>query len=147
MDLKEPTGVPVTEFNQFFMQGMLDRMGMSFHKYGHVSIGFPDQYDAITSLRDRLKKYAETGNKEFLIDAANFAMIEFMRPRHEKAHFKSTTDEESPGRVNRETGLRDAKSNRPEDAPKEPVLRTDLSFANPIIPADLVQDGRKTTGG
>lgn len=134
-------GVPATEYNLFFMQGMVDRMGVSYRKYGAVGIGFPDQYDAISSLRDRLKKYAETGNKEFLMDAANFAMIEFMCPRHEKAHFRATDSNESPGRVNRETGLRDSKANRPEQEGTDNI-RTDLSFSNPIIPSDKIQDGR-----
>lgn len=136
-------GIPATEYNLFFMQGMVDRMGVSYRKYGAVSIGFPDQYDAISSLRDRLKKYAETGNLEWLMDVANFAMIEFMRPRHEKAHFQSTDSDASPGRVNRDTGLRDANANRPEDAPVAPRPG---SFANPIIPSDKVQDGREVKG-
>lgn len=112
MTLRDPPNVPNSEWSNPFLQGMLDRMGMSFFKYGRVADAFPDRYDAISSLRDRLKKYVETGNTEFLIDAANFAMIEFMHPRHEGAHFRPTSDAESPGRVNRETGLRDARPNK-----------------------------------
>lgn len=36
------------------------------------------------------------------------------------------------------------KSKLPE-APKPIVIRTDLSFANPIIPSDKIQDGRTTS--
>lgn len=49
-------------------------------------------------MTDRLRKYAETGNTEFLVDAANFAMIEFMLPSHPNAFFEGTDDDQSPGR-------------------------------------------------
>jgi hypothetical protein len=53
--------------------------------------------DAIASLKKRLKKYEETGNTEWLVDIANFAMIEYMYPQHEQAHFRATDSHESPG--------------------------------------------------
>lgn len=90
--------VPGSEFSPSFVQGMYDRMGMSYIKYGRVAEAYPEKVDAIASLRVRLERYAETGNTEWLMDVANFAMIEFMRPRHPKAHFKTTDSHESPGR-------------------------------------------------
>ena len=90
--------VPGSEFSRFFVQGMADRMAMSFHKYGNVSAAYPRKVDAIGSLEIRLCKYQETGNTEFLMDVANFAMIEFMHPRHIGAYFKATDSLESPGR-------------------------------------------------
>ena len=33
------------------------------------------------------------------MDVANFAMIEFMHPKHSKAFFKATDSDGSPGRV------------------------------------------------
>ena len=36
---------------------------------------------------------------EDLMDAANFAMIEFLRPKHPKAFFAPTDSNQSPGRV------------------------------------------------
>jgi len=59
----------------------------------------------------RMRKYAETGNTEWLIDAANFAMIEFMHPRHPHAHFTGTDDDASPGRTALRTGLDDKRDN------------------------------------
>lgn len=97
MDLRE--SCPATEFSQQFLQGMLDRMAVSYHKYGKVADGFPLKVRAIESLTQRLRSYAKTGNTEYLIDAANFAMIEFMHPVHEEAHFTSTDDSGSPGRI------------------------------------------------
>jgi hypothetical protein len=45
----------------------------------------------------RIRKYEQTGNTEWLMDAGNFLMFEFMYPRNSKAHFKATSHEESPG--------------------------------------------------
>lgn len=91
-------GAPDSEFSEKFAQGMADRMAVSYHKYGLVSDAYPKKVDAIASLQKRLEKYAEDGNTEWLMDVANFAMIEFMYPRHKKAHFRATDSQESPGR-------------------------------------------------
>lgn len=90
--------LPTSEFSQQFIDGMKNRMLVSFHKYGAVADAFPFKISAIKSLQDRLKLYEETGNTEWLIDAANFAMIEFMHPSHKDAHFRPTDSHESPGR-------------------------------------------------
>lgn len=99
MSMELRTACPDSEFSQKFLQGMLDRMAMSFHKYGKVADAFPSRVQAVASLTQRLREYAKTGNTEYLMDAANFAMIEFMCPAHPNAHFKATDDEGSPGRI------------------------------------------------
>lgn len=91
--------LPASEFSEQFVQYMRNRMAVSFHKYGPVADAYPDKVDAIESLRQRLERYKETGNTEWLVDVANFAMIEFMRPRHKDAHFRGTDSHESPGRT------------------------------------------------
>lgn len=91
-------GAPGSEFSFEFVQGMADRMAMSYIKYGKVKDAYPDKVNALDSLRLRLKKYLETGNTEFLIDAGNFAMIEFMCPSKPDAYFKPTDSKDSPGR-------------------------------------------------
>lgn len=96
IDLK--ANVPSTEFSQPFAQGMADRMAMSYFKYGEVRAAYPHRVDALASLQTRLDKYRQTGNTEYLMDAANFAMIEFMHPRHPDAHFLPSDSKESPGR-------------------------------------------------
>lgn len=87
-----------TEFSAEFVRYMQNRMIVSFHKYGPIKEAYPHKVDAIGSMQERMRKYAETGNTEWLLDAANFLMIEFMLPRHPTAHFRGTDDEESPGR-------------------------------------------------
>lgn len=92
-------GILRTEFSEDFTTGMKNRMLVSFHKYGPVKQGYPHRVDAIESLRLRLQKYQETGNTEYLMDVANFAMIEFMLPRHPNAYFKAEDSDKSPGRI------------------------------------------------
>jgi len=87
------------EFSKDFLQGMLDRMAMSFYKYGKVADAYPRLVNALNSMQLRLGDYKKTGNRDALIDAANFLMIEFMHPAHRSAHFRATDSHESPGRV------------------------------------------------
>lgn len=108
--MKDVEKILATEFSEVFVQGMRDRMLVSFYKYGPVAEAYPHKVNAITSLTDRLRKYAETGNTEFLMDAANFAMIEFMFPAHPNAFFEGTDSDQSPGRRSKR-GTVDHRSN------------------------------------
>lgn len=100
MEIRTET-LPESEFSPQFIQGMIDRMAMSYPKYGSIK-AYPLKADALQNLQGRLDKYRETGNTEWLIDAANYCMIEFMRPSHPDAHFRSTSSDESPGLVRRD---------------------------------------------
>lgn len=97
--LRWPDNVPHSEYSLAFMQGMLDRMAMSYFKYGLVADAYPLHVDAIDSLHKRLRKYRKTGNTEWLIDVGNFAAIEFGHPAHENAHYEAKDSEDSPGRA------------------------------------------------
>ena len=88
-----------TEVDEGFLEGMRNRMVVSRHKYGPIREAYPHRVNALESLELRLRKYRQTGNTEFLIDAANFCMIEFMLPSREGAFFKATDSDQSPGRV------------------------------------------------
>jgi hypothetical protein len=99
IEIKWPEGVPTSEVCPQFLQGMADRVAMSYYKYGRMAVAYPSRVDAIASLKKRLDRYEETGNTEFLMDVANFAMIEFLHPRHPSAHFEPTDAAKSPGRV------------------------------------------------
>lgn len=102
---------PSSEFSQKFVDGMIKRMGVSYHKYGPVSKAYPHKVNAIKSLELRLKKYKEDGNLEHLIDAANYCMIEFMFPSNDEAFFKATDSNKSPGRVWQSGGPPNKKNN------------------------------------
>jgi len=100
----EALGVPASEFNEQFIQQMRTRMAVSYHKYGPMAEA--DRVDKLASLQVRLERYRETGNTEWLVDVANFALMEYTHPAHREAHFRATDSDESPGRVvpNRVTG-------------------------------------------
>lgn len=69
---------------------------VSYHKYGPAKKNFAEgRVDAIDSLRKKLLAYERTGNTEYLVDVANYAMFEFMYPLNPKAHFKATDDDRS----------------------------------------------------
>ncbi len=109
--MTEISKILATEFSEEFVQGMRDRMVVSYYKYGPVAAAYPHKVSAIASLQDRIRKYAETKNTEFLIDAANFALIEFMNPSLEGAFFAGTDDDQSPGRRAAKTGVVDKRDN------------------------------------
>lgn len=89
-----------TEFSEQFVELMKNRMIMSWYKYGPLKQNAGDKLvNEIESLKLRIKKYEQTGNTEYLVDVANFAMIEFMFPSHDKGHFRATDSAESPGLV------------------------------------------------
>lgn len=72
----------------------------SFYKYGPVAANYSNgNIDAMASLQNCIRKYEETGNKEYLCDLANYAMFEYMYPQHPKAHFRHTSSVESAGIV------------------------------------------------
>ena len=107
--------IPATEFSEEFVRAMRDRMAVSYCKYGPVRDAYPSKVNALESLQKRLDKYHETGNTEWLIDAANFAMIEFMRPAHPRAHFRGTDAKESPGRFSHDEGMTDRANDQLSD--------------------------------
>ena len=101
------------------MQEEVNRMAVSHYKYGRVddnaklasvdevrsglkrllmysTQGFTkDQIDIIWG--EDKRKPLNTGNTENLLDANNFFRLEFLFPKHPKAHFKAQTSAQSPG--------------------------------------------------
>lgn len=101
-ELKNTEEILSQEFSETFVEYMKNRMWTSYYKYGSVKSNYETgKIDALASLQQRIEKYKETKNTEFLVDVANFAMIEFMYPSLDGAFFKSTDSDESPGRVER----------------------------------------------
>jgi hypothetical protein len=86
------------QYSEEFLQGMVNRVLTSYHKYGSTKANFEAGVDFVDSLKRRLAKYEETGNTEWLMDVANYAMIEFMHPHHPDAHYRATDYKETPGR-------------------------------------------------
>lgn len=60
---------------------------MSYYKYGPSKENFKKgMVDAIGSLKKNLKKFEETGNTEYLIDVANYAMFRYMYPQGNESY-------------------------------------------------------------
>lgn len=77
-----------------------DRVETSFYKYGSAKNNFGKGFvDALGSHDRCIEKYKETKNKEYLLDAMNYLMLEFMYPEYKDAFFKATSSEESAGIV------------------------------------------------
>ena len=72
--------IKATECNKAFVEKMDASMIVSYYKYGPLKENYgraTAPVSALKNLEARLKLFKETGNKEYLIDIANFARIEF----------------------------------------------------------------------
>jgi len=77
------------EYSEEFDQLRKNRMVVSYFKYGRASDNYPLLVDSIANAKIRIQKFEETGNLEYLLDASNQLMLEYMFPRHPKAHFEA----------------------------------------------------------
>lgn len=86
------------DYSSKFDELRLNRLAMSVHKYGHAKNNFGKHFvSALGSLQKCIDKYTETGNTEYLVDAANYVMFEFMYPSVSGATFVSTDSDASAG--------------------------------------------------
>jgi len=89
-----------SEYSTRFDELRRNRVETSYFKYGSAKKNFSTgNVNALESMKLCVEKYIDTGNTEFLCDAANYLMFEFMYPQHEKAHFRATDSSESAGIV------------------------------------------------
>lgn len=93
------------EYSERFDTLRKNRVEMSFHEYGPAKTNFGDKLvDAIGSHDLCIEKYKDTGNTEYLLDAANYLMFEFMYPQKEGAYFEPTDSDGSAGTVGESIG-------------------------------------------
>ena len=87
------------EYSTEFDKLRKSRVEVSFYKYGAARDNFGSgRVDAIGSLELCLDKFKETGNTEYLLDVANYAMFRYMFPLPGE-YFKTTDSSESAGTV------------------------------------------------
>lgn len=84
-------------FSEPFINKMKNAIEMSHYKYGFASLTYPKLAQAYKSIKERLELYEKTHNTEYLVDVANFAMLEFMFPAFEDSAYKPTDSDKSPG--------------------------------------------------
>ena len=80
-----------TKFSDEFVEKMKKAILLSHEKYGWMSQTYPELAQAANCAAERLVAYQKSHNKDYLIDIANFAMIEYMYPSCRKAHVFKTT--------------------------------------------------------
>ena len=85
------------DFSESFVVKMKNAIETSHYKYGWMSKTYPELAQAYKCIAERLEAYEKTHNTEYLIDIANFAMIEFMYPAFPDAKYTPTDDNKSVG--------------------------------------------------
>ena len=84
-------------FSEDFIKKMKNAIEMSHYKYGWPSQTYPELAKAYKNVETRLDLYLKTHNKDYLVDVANFAMLEYMFPSFEDAKYTPTDSDKSPG--------------------------------------------------
>ena len=88
-----------SEYSVKFDELRKNRVETSFFKYGPAKKNFGEgRVDAIKTLELCLEKFKKTGNTEYLLDVANYAMFRYMFP-FPGEYFKATGSSESAGTV------------------------------------------------
>lgn len=87
------------QWNHDFEKKMRARLMMGALRYGSPGLAFgvrpggsvvrSAQTDNPSQIRNRLQNYEVTGNAEWLVDVANFAMVEYAQQNHSDFHFES----------------------------------------------------------
>ena len=85
------------DFSEEFITKMKNSIEVSHHKYGWMSNTYPELAQAVKCIRERLEIYEKTHNKDYLIDIANFAMIEYKFPSFNDAKYEPGDSDQSPG--------------------------------------------------
>lgn len=86
-----------TCFSNEFLDKMKNALHMSYFKYGEAKLTYPELAQAYKCIGERLQLYEQTHNLEYLVDVANFAMLEFMFPAFKDAKYTPTDSDKSPG--------------------------------------------------
>jgi hypothetical protein len=91
--------MPPDQYDVNFLQGMINRLAVGYHRYGPLD---PKRANWVKTLELRLEAYKETGNIDYLMDVANFAMFEWRFSQHQEAH--NDPNAKSPGIIDGKTG-------------------------------------------
>ena len=85
------------DFSAEFIEKMKNAIETSHYKYGFASKTYPELAQAYKCAKERLEEYEKTHNKEFLVDVANFVMLEFLYPAFPDAKYTPTDSDKSIG--------------------------------------------------
>lgn len=79
-----------SRFNEKFVEYMRNRIAFGRLRYGSRA----SEYRHLEGAKRCLTKYQETKNKEYLVDAANYCLLEFGHPSIEGTFFEAVDDGE-----------------------------------------------------
>lgn len=85
------------DFSSAFVEKMKNAIETSHYKYGWAGKTYPELAQAYKCIGERLEAYEKTHNKEYLIDVANFAMLEFLYPAFGDSKYIPTDSDGSVG--------------------------------------------------
>lgn len=87
-----------SEYDEKFDQIRKNACVNSYYKYGPVSVNYGNNLiHAIKSCKKCIEKYESTHNTEYLADAANYLMFEFMYPSYDDGGYEPTDSDGSAG--------------------------------------------------
>jgi len=78
------------QWNDEFIELMKNRFVVGAFRYGFF--GSQRHYDHMEAIERKARLYRETGNDEFLVDIANYALAEFTVGVHPTKHFHGMDD-------------------------------------------------------
>lgn len=89
------------EINEHVANPLFDKLAhnkliQGFFRYTNPDNSFPvkSNYDYIQAMKNKIKRYEETHNLELLVDIANYAKLEFRKPRYFDAYYENEDDTE-----------------------------------------------------
>ena len=85
------------DFSNAFVEKMKNSIEMSHYKYGWANKTYPELAQAYKCAKERLLEYEKTHNKEYLVDVANFVMLEFLYLTFADAKYIPTDSDKSIG--------------------------------------------------
>jgi hypothetical protein len=83
-----------SEWSPEFERLMRNRLIMGALRYGLLESKRKgnQKWDLIDAIKSRIQLYQETGNTEYLVDIANYSLLEFECGKHPKKHFAALDD-------------------------------------------------------
>lgn len=85
------------DFSRTFVMKMENAIVTSHFKYGSPQKTYPELAQGYKCIQERLELYLKTHNTEYLVDIANFAMLEFMFPAFADSQYIPMDSDQSPG--------------------------------------------------
>ncbi len=91
VEQRDPRDIGDSRLDARFIELMKTRLMVGHFRYG-LKVGQGMRYDTVGAILARAALYQETGNTEYLVDLANFCMLEFQHPSHRNTHFEAGDD-------------------------------------------------------